>query len=227
MEESKHSEEEIIKLGEKLVKELDLEYSVNTLGRWMSHYLAELIQNVDNAQSEEEKILLQKECCEVILKLWAQKDNLPIRKPLDDLKPVMEVLKVLNEEKEFSILPRWLEYKSLQRENEWATFVDKVKNSSEKIFSNVVQMNLHKDILNKDEEWMKEHKEFLSEDQVKFFELIDVFNKNIPGNGVVDLNNFKLSNNNKERVEFMFKELEKLIDDQKKELLKIKAKYIK
>ena len=53
MEQSKHSEDEIIKLGKKLVKELDLEYSVNTLARWMSHYLAELLHNIDNEKTNE------------------------------------------------------------------------------------------------------------------------------------------------------------------------------
>lgn len=51
----KHSEEEIIKLAKKLVKELNLEYSTITLARWMSHYIAELIQNIDTSESKEEK----------------------------------------------------------------------------------------------------------------------------------------------------------------------------
>lgn len=226
MEQSKHSEEEIIKLGKKIVQELDLEYSVNTLARWMSHYLAELIHEAENAKSKEEKKLLQTECCDIILKIWAQKENVPIRKPLDDLKPVIEVLQVINEEKELRILPRWLEYNSLQRDNEWATFVDVVKTNSEKIFSKVVQMNLHKGILNKDKEWMKENKTFLSKEQVNFLELIDVMNKTSSENGVIDFNNFDMSDSNSQRIEFMFDELESLIDKQKKELLKIKENYL-
>lgn len=65
MEQSKHSEEEILKLGRKLIKELELVYTVNTLARWLSHYLAELMVNIDNCESEEEKTELQKECCNV------------------------------------------------------------------------------------------------------------------------------------------------------------------
>mgnify|MGYP006402100443 FL=1 len=110
MEQSKHSEEEIIKLGEKIVKELDLEYSVNTLARWMSHYIAELIQNIEDADSESEKKVLKKECCDLILHIWSQKNILPIRKPLDALKPLVEILEVLNEKKKINVVPRWLEY---------------------------------------------------------------------------------------------------------------------
>lgn len=227
MEQLRHSEEEIIKLGEKLVKELDLEYSVNTLARWMSHYLAELIQNIDKAESKEERKLLQQECCDIILKIWSQKESLPIRKPLDDLKPLIEILQVLKEKKEVRILPRWLEYNTLPRDNEWAYFVDLVKNNAEKIFNKIIQVNLHKDILCKDEEWMKENKTFLSKEQIHFLELIDVFcKKDQNKNGVIDLNNFELSDNNKQRVKFMFDELENLIDEQKKEFLKIKKNYL-
>lgn len=228
MEQSKHSEEEIIKLGKKLVKELDLEYSVNTLARWMSHYLAELIENIDKAESNKEKKLLQQECCDVILKVWSQKENLPIRMPLDDLKPVIEILQVLKEEKESGILPRWLGRRwKLPHNNQWASFADLVKNNSEEIFDKVVQMNLHKDILCKDEKWMKDNKEFLSKEEISFLELIDVLSKNDLKSSVVDFNNFELSDDNSQRVKFMFDELENLIDEQKNELLKIKESYLK
>lgn len=226
MEQSKHSEEEIIKLGKKLVEELGLEYSVNTLARWMAHYVAELIQNINDAKTKEEKKILQQECCEIILKIWSQKENLPITKPLDNLKPVLEILHVLKDEKKVRISPRWLEYNSLPRNNEWASFVDIVKNNSEKIFNKVTQMNLHKDLLSKDKKWLKENKSFLSNDEISFLEHIDVMNSNDFMTGVIDLNNFEMSDDNSQRTKFMFDELESLIDEQKNELLKIKESYL-
>ncbi|MEO2080188.1 MAG: hypothetical protein ABGW88_07045 [Leeuwenhoekiella sp.] len=225
MEQSKHSEEEIIKLGEKIVKELDLEYSVNTLARWMSHYIAELIQNIEDADSESEKKVLKKECCDLILHIWSQKNILPIRQPLDDLKPLVEILEVLNEEKKINVAPRWLEYNSLPRNNEWATFIDTVKNNSEKIFNKVVEVNIHKDILIKDEEWMKNNKAFLNKEEIRFFQIIDVLNKTKIENGVLDWNNYEMSDDNKERVENIFFELESLIEEQRKQLLKIKSNF--
>lgn len=223
MAQYKHSEEEILKLGKKLVKELDLEYSTNTLARWLAYYLAELIESIDKAGTEQEKKSLKKECCEMILKVWSQKENLPIRKPLDDLQPVIEILQVLNEKKEVSILPHWIEYNSFHRESEWAYFVDIVKNNSEKIFNIVVQFNLHKDILNKDEEWMIENKSFLSAEQINFFEFIDIAMK---FSNVIDLKDYKLSANNKERIVSIFDDLENLINEQKNELLKIRKKML-
>lgn len=227
MAQLKHSEEEILKLGEKLVKEFGLEYSTNTLARWMSHYLSEIMQNIGIAEFKEEKKVLQQECCNIILKIWSQKENLPIKKPLDNLKPLIEILHVLKEEKEVRIFPRWLEYNSLPRNNEWASFVDLVKNNSEKIFNKVVQMNFNKDLLNKDKDWLLENKSFLSDDEINFLELVDVMNKYNFNSGVIDLNNFEMTNDNEERINFMFDELENLIDEQKKYLLKIKTKFIR
>lgn len=227
MAQLKHSEGEIIKLGEKIVKELNLEYSSNTLARWMSHYIAELIQNIDKAESKEEKKILQQECCDIILKIWSQKENLPIIKPLDNLKPVIEILQVLNEKQESSVLPRWLGRNwKLSHKNQWASFAGLVRNNSNEVFEKILQMNLHKDLLSKDKEWLNENKKFLSKDEVNFLKLIDVLSDKFP-TGVVDLNNFELSDDNMQRIEYMFKELENLIDEQKNELLKIKKKYLK
>ncbi|AZA49541.1 hypothetical protein EG346_15755 [Chryseobacterium carnipullorum] len=227
MEQSKHSEESIIKLGEKLIKELNLEYSSNTLARWMSHYVAELVTNINEAKSESEKKQLQNECCDIILKLWSQRDDLPIKQPLEDLKSVLEILKILHEEKEAIIIPRWLEYNALPRNNEWATFVDLVKNNSEKIISKVIQINLHKDILLKDQEWMKENKQFLTREQISFLEIAEVFSDFDKNLGVIDLNNFEMSDDNISKAEYMFKELEGLVDEQKNELSRIKENFYK
>ncbi len=221
-----HSEEEIIKLGKKLVKELDLEYSTNTLARWMTHYLAELIENIDIAQSNQEKKVLREEACDIILKVWSQKENLPITKPLHNLKPIIEILQVLKEEKTVRIYPRWLEYNSIPRNNEWASFVDLVKNNSEKIFDKVLQMNLHTNLLNKDKEWLAENKSFLSNEEINFLEIVDVMNKYNFNPGVIDLNNFEMSNDNLQKVEFLFADLEKLLDEQKDKLMKIKQGYL-
>jgi hypothetical protein len=228
MEQSKHSEEQIIKLGKKLIKELDLQYSVNTLARWMSHYIAELIHNIDTAKSKEEKKLMQQECCDEILKIWSQKENLPITKPLDDLKPVIEILQVFKENNEDNVLPRWIgRHNKFPRENQWAHLVDLIKNNSEETYNRIIQMNLHKDILCKDKEWMKENKAFLTDDQIHFLELIDIFTDNNFNSGSIDLNYSELSDDNAKRIEYMFDKVEKLIDEQKKELLKIKETYIK
>ncbi len=86
-------------------------------------------------------------------------------------------------------------------------------------------MNMHKDILLKDEEWMKENKEFLTEQEIDFLSVVDVMSKFYQSLGVVDLNNFEVSNNNQKRVHEMFDDLEKLIDQQKESLHKVRNNF--
>ena len=82
----------IIKLGEKLVQELELNAHVDTLARWMAHYIAELIEQVKNTTGEE-KEKYQKECANIILKLWTHIDQVPnINIPLRSFSSIANML---------------------------------------------------------------------------------------------------------------------------------------
>ena len=52
-----------------LVDELNLEPSVDTPGRWMAHYVAEVIARAQVSEGAE-KAAAERECFEVILQLW-------------------------------------------------------------------------------------------------------------------------------------------------------------
>ena len=60
------SQEKVINLGKFLVKQLNLDKSVDTLGRWMAHYLALKISEAENAKGKD-KIALEEECFKTIL----------------------------------------------------------------------------------------------------------------------------------------------------------------
>ena len=77
----------------------------------------------------------------------------------------------------------------------------------------------------KDEEWMNNNKAFLNKEEIRFFQIIDALNKTKIENGVSDWNNYEMSDNNKQRVESIFLELESLIEEQRKQLSKIKSKF--
>lgn len=62
--------DEILALGKKITEELNLNDSVDTLGRWMAHYIAELICSIEKTDSEGDKQRLKSECADMILKLW-------------------------------------------------------------------------------------------------------------------------------------------------------------
>ena len=92
-------QDQIIYLGKLLVKELGLENSDDTLSRWMAHFLAEKISLVERLPESIEKENAQKECFEIILKLWESRWELPSgRRLLENFRPILNVLEKINPE---------------------------------------------------------------------------------------------------------------------------------
>jgi len=88
--------EKILELGKKLVVELGLADSVDTLGRWMAHYIAVLIHDAETADSEEKAAKLQS-CSEAILSLWKHRHVLASgRRPFEGLEPILRALESLD-----------------------------------------------------------------------------------------------------------------------------------
>ena len=74
--ETSEIQERIFNLGKALVEELGLEPGVDTLARWMAHYIAEKITLAKNAHGDE-KIKAEQQCFDAILKLWQHRSRLP------------------------------------------------------------------------------------------------------------------------------------------------------
>lgn len=92
--------EAVLELGRKLTRELNMDQSVDTLGRWMAHYIAELIVEAEKAIGEErpEKMRV---CCEAILNLWKYRHILPDgKRPFEEIEPLLRVLESLDPENE-------------------------------------------------------------------------------------------------------------------------------
>lgn len=88
--------EEVMALGGKLVDELGREPRVDTLARWMAHYIAELMDAAANAPARE-RDSARRACFEAILALWDHRAALPDgRRPFEDLEPVMRALQSLD-----------------------------------------------------------------------------------------------------------------------------------
>jgi hypothetical protein len=84
---------DILGLGKHLVHELGLEDGNDTLGRWMAHHLAELINTAENGSSDAVRSKARKEAAETIIKLWDHRAALPGRAyPLAPYKHVLQVL---------------------------------------------------------------------------------------------------------------------------------------
>jgi len=98
--ESSETLDKIINLGKLFVKELKLEPGVDTFSRWMAHYLAEKITIAEQSQGKEKEIA-EKECFDIILKLWQHRNSLPDgRRPFQSFEPIFEILSRLNPDKE-------------------------------------------------------------------------------------------------------------------------------
>jgi len=79
-----------ISLGKALVQELKLEPGVDTLSKWMAHYITEQIAIAETTTASE-KIEADQQCFETILKLWKHRSSLPNnRYPFKNFKPLFQ-----------------------------------------------------------------------------------------------------------------------------------------
>ena len=95
MDERIHSDS-VLALGKKLVDELGLDQSVDTLGRWMAHYIAEKMEDAEAATGGARDRKMS-ECSDAILKLWAHRSELPNgQRPLEEFESIFRVLQSLD-----------------------------------------------------------------------------------------------------------------------------------
>ncbi|MCA9964051.1 MAG: hypothetical protein KC423_07405 [Anaerolineales bacterium] len=86
----------IFNLGKALVEELGLDPGVDTLSRWMAHYIAEQMTLAENAVGEK-KGEAEKQCFETILKLWQHRAHYPEgKRPFENFERVLRVLERLD-----------------------------------------------------------------------------------------------------------------------------------
>ena len=186
----------------------------------MAHYLAELINNINKCESEEEKSKLQKECCDIILEIWEKRERVPIEKPTEKLKPIIDVISLLKKNEHPFIRHKFLDKRNgLKNSNSgWLSFLEIVKNNSERIYRKSLIAMVSEELLEKDKEWIDEHDSFLSDEEKSVVEYIDSIREitiSIHGEKEKEASE-------KEKIQYLFNELEEQIDDQKEELLKLK-----
>lgn len=87
-----------INLGKRIVQELELEPGIDTLSKWMAHYISEQIAIAENATGEESAKAKQK-CYDTILKLWERRAQMPDgNRPLEEFEHIFDVLKKIDPE---------------------------------------------------------------------------------------------------------------------------------
>lgn len=114
----------IINLGKLLINELGLENGVDTLSRWMAHYVADKISLVEQLPEGEEKENAQKECFDAILKLWENRWELPQgKRPLESFEPILNVLNRINPEKEEPFFYRHSEISKVSNSDDISKYI--------------------------------------------------------------------------------------------------------
>ncbi len=109
MEDSK-AQNKILTLGRAIVKELELDPGVDTLAKWMAHYVAEKIVLAERLSGYKKKEA-EEECFEIISKLWEHRWSIPHNKPfLQDFEPLFETVDKLNPNKDvpFFLPPQFI-----------------------------------------------------------------------------------------------------------------------
>ena len=150
--------EATLELGRKLTEELGLDQSVDTLGRWMAHYIAELIQSAEKASAEERPAKMR-ECCEAILNIWKHRQTLPNgKRPFEEIEPILRTLESLDLEDDSS---RYLRSARVASDDDtedndtnlWLNFADELDYSA-KILIGYCLNQAAQNALDKSAEWV-------------------------------------------------------------------------
>jgi hypothetical protein len=81
--------------GKRLVAEYGLDSSVDTLGRWLVHHIAELIRDAEDGAAADVSDR-QAAAVAAILKFWEHRRSMDRIDPLRELKPMLSVIRTLN-----------------------------------------------------------------------------------------------------------------------------------
>jgi hypothetical protein len=208
-------------LGKKLVNELEIADGVDTLSKWMAHYLAELLHGIENANTAEEKAAKQKECCEVILKIWEKREQVPhINTPIRDLQPLLDVLKTLKE-KDPNFF--WNQTYDFSEDAIWKEFIETVQSNSIGIYTTSFLASIGEILLVKSQDWLKEHKNLMDESTIKLLAYLDgLVKQDQEKNKELGLD--KLSA--KERYEAIFNKIESDLESSKNALQKLRKEVM-
>lgn len=163
--------EAILALGKKIVDELGLSDGVDTLGRWMAHYVAELIQQAEQANGQEQQTAAKKACFDTILKLWDHRATaLHEVRPGASLASAIAVLKAANGQDEDNLYWR---HNTRNTAHPWAKFIQGLRQAVDRIVLYCVSGSVNEEILIKEKNWAEQHGEFLSDDELEMAENID------------------------------------------------------
>lgn len=162
---------EVIALGKKIAAELAKHDRTSPTIKWVSQYLAELIDRAEKTEDPSEKAKAAQACVDIILKLWRQKSAIPHgAQPLNSLGDALDVLDALKEYAQTT--PYWQRGRDLETRTPYGKFVAQMREDHEVMFKIMVHLVLAGDALQREKEW-QQFPELLSVEEKKLIDELD------------------------------------------------------
>ena len=171
---SSETYERVISLGEALVEELKLNPGVDTLSRWMAHYVAEKIELAKTADGDE-KAAAQQACFDTILKLWEHRSHYQHDlRPFQNFEAIFKVIERLDPDSDTTYFHRSDSSKVDEGVQEWLDLAMQIDRVARLWLSHVLQRASEEVTTDKVQHWLT-----LSADMppTKDRELIDLIAK--------------------------------------------------
>ena len=212
-------QQETIKLGKKIVRELNLENSGSTLDAWMSHFIAEKIEQVESETDPHKKALYQKECFDSILAIWDRRkvrhDNL---RPLASLESILKILSLMVPESE--------KPEPTYRNNDkdpLEEFAILVSGNSSRIVDAALALSLLPDKLLKAKDWKDQAGTLMTDDERLIIEKLEEYLSDYRG-GIRIVFDYGEEKENEDtfNVVFVVQKIEALIEEQRESLEQVK-----
>lgn len=145
-----------IALGQRILEELKFDREMDTLGRWLAHYLAEKMECAASAPDGTTGDAAQRECVDLILRLWERRQTWPLSAPLKDVSDQLDAL----------LAPKPRFFHSIPKTSN--PFLDSL-HGLEELHHKETQICLAAWIaglnLSKDREYLHNHSEYLDDDE--------------------------------------------------------------
>lgn len=157
-------------MGKRIEEELRINNEIDTLGRWMAHYIAELKLDAETEKDKSKKAKAKKECASFILKLWKHRECMPRHiRPLGKVEKILEGICALQEEPQ--------SWKRVVSDEKWVKFADRAQLISKNIVSVAVLMAIAETQFSSTKRWLDENSDALSRDETKIIESLDAWLK--------------------------------------------------
>jgi hypothetical protein len=151
-----------VKLGERIVRELACVDWVDTLSRWMAHRVAELMERAEQAQSGPEREAARRDCTDLIMRLWAHRAHRLHGRPLAEIASFLE--EFTDQMGAARHVPADLDSAS------WTYVLHRIMQLAAREEDVVRVAAIAEVSLEREREWLAEHRDDLSEDERNIIE---------------------------------------------------------